>query len=388
MTKSLSRKIIELPPSGIRRFFEVASEIPDVISLGVGEPDFKTPWKVCQDGIQSMKEGKTHYTANAGLMELRQAICQYLQKKYQLTYDPKTETLVTVGASEAIDIACRALINPGDEVLCADPGYVSYVPSITMADGKAIPVALNPDEDFILDPETLEAAITEKTKALLINFPNNPTGAQMTKEQLKDIVDVILKHDLYVISDEIYSELNYRSEPVTSIASFEGMKERTIYINGFAKAFAMTGWRLGYVCAPPEISEQMLKIHQYAIMAAGTTSQYSAITALTECEEEVLEMKQAYRQRRDYLLTCFQKIGLPCFKPEGAFYCFPDIREFQMTSEAFALRLLDEEKLAVVPGTAFGQGGEGFIRISYAYSIQELEQAVEKLSAFVSRLRV
>ena len=387
MSQSISHKAVQLAPSGIRRFFEVANEIPDVISLGVGEPDFMTPMPIRQAAMQCIREGKTYYTANAGLMELRQAISQYIDVKHDLHYDPRSEIVVTVGGSEAIDMVCRAIINPGDEVICIDPSYVSYAPSIKLADGVVVPVTLRADRNFILTPEDLEAAITPQTKAMIINFPNNPTGASMTKEELAALVPVIEAHDLYVITDEIYSELNYNQEHLVSIAAFPGMKERTIYINGFSKSFAMTGWRLGYACAPHEIMEQMIKIHQFTIMAAPTISQYAGIVALRDCDHDVQVMRQSYQQRRNFLMARFKDMGLPCFEPQGAFYTFPDISEFGLSSEEFALKLLDEEKLAVVPGSAFGEGGEGHIRISYAYSLNELEAAVEKLNHFIQKLR-
>lgn len=387
MTKSQNQTVLDMQPSGIRRFFDIANEIEGVISLGVGEPDFPTPWPIREEAIRSIKKGKTYYTANAGLIELRRAISTYLSNKYDIHYDAQTEVVVTVGGSEAIDLACRGLINPGDEVLVMDPSYVSYVPSIELAGGIPVPIQLPSEHDFILQPENIEAKITDKTKAIILNYPNNPTGAAASREELEKIADVIKKHDLYVLTDEIYSEIWYAKDKYTSIASFDGMKERTIYINGFAKAFSMTGWRIGYLCGPEVLVEQMLKVHQFTIMAAPTVSQYAAIVALEECDNEVEAMRKDYLQRRNFLLGRFREMGIPCFVPRGAFYTFPDIREFNMTSEEFALALLDAEKLAVVPGTAFGAGGEGFLRISYAYSIRELTIAMNKIEDFITKLR-
>lgn len=387
MTKAINQKVQALAQSGIRHFFNVANEVPGVISLGVGEPDFDTPWVVRQAGIRAIQSGKTFYTANAGLLELREAISRYLSKHYQLTYDPKTEMMVTIGGSEAIDLACRTLIEPGDEVLVMDPSYVSYAPAIILAGGIPVPIKLDNHYDFVMQPEQLQAAITDKTKALVLNYPNNPTGAACTKEDLERLASIIEAHDLYVITDEIYAELWYREEAYCSIAALPNMKERTIYINGFAKAYAMTGWRIGYTCAPAWILEQMIKIHQYTILTAPTMSQYAGYVAINECDEEVYKMRDAYKERRDFLINRFRQMGLSCFKPAGAFYTFPDIREFNMTSEAFALKLLAEEKVAVVPGSAFGEAGEGFLRISYAYSIRELERAMDKMASFIGRLR-
>lgn len=387
MTKSLNQTVLDLAPSGIRRFFNVANEVPGVISLGVGEPDFDTPWTVRQAAIKSLRQGRTFYTANAGLIELRKEIAKYIDRHYGLHYDPEEEQIVTIGGSEAIDLACRVLINPGDEVIVMDPSYVSYLPSVQLAGGVPVPVRLKAEDKFVMQAEQLEAAITDKTKAIILNYPNNPTGAVCLREDIEALAQVIKDHDLYCITDEIYSEIWYADEPYTSIASIPGMKERTVYINGFAKAFSMTGWRLGYVCAPKEITEQMLKVHQYTIMAAPTTSQYAGITALKECDDEVADMRDDYLERRNFLMSRYREIGLPCFVPEGAFYTFPDIREFGMTSEEFALELLDREKVAVVPGSAFGESGDGFLRISYAYSIKELERAMDKIENFVKELR-
>lgn len=385
MRELLSEKVVALKPSGIRKFFDIANEMEDVISLGVGEPDFDTPWHIREEGIQALTSGKTFYTSNAGLMELRQAICDFTQKRTGIAYDPRKETMITVGGSEAIDIALRALINPGDEVLYLEPCYVSYMPCITMADGVPVAIELKEENEFRLTKEELEAAITEKTKVLLISFPNNPTGAVMRRKDLEALIPTIIEHNLIVISDEIYSELTYGEEHV-SIASLPGMKDRTILINGFSKAFAMTGWRLGYVFAHEVIMEQMVKIHQFAIMCAPTVSQYAAVEAMRNGEEDVVMMRNSYDQRRRFLLSEFKRLGLPCFEPYGAFYMFPNISRFGMTSEEFATKLLMEERVAVVPGSAFGDCGEGFIRISYAYSIQELKEALERIENFIKKL--
>jgi len=385
MRNPISKKIAAIEPSGIRKFFDIVSEMSDAISLGVGEPDFDTPWNVREEGIYSLEKGRTFYTSNSGLKELRIEICKYLDRKYDLHYDPIEETLVTVGGSEAIDAAFRAMIDPGDEVLIPQPSYVSYIPCAVLAD--AVPVVINLQEknNFKLTKEELLESITKKTKILVLSFPNNPTGAIMDKDELAELVPIIIEHDLIVISDEIYSELTYKGEH-TSIASFPGMKERTIVINGFSKAFAMTGWRLGYAVGPSEIINQMTKIHQFAIMCAPTNSQFAAIEALKNCDEDVSKMVEAYNQRRRYLLNAFKEMGIECFEPHGAFYVFPSIKKFGMTSEEFATKLLQEEKLAVVPGTAFGDSGEGFLRISYAYSLENLKTGLERIRRFVERL--
>ena len=386
MRNPLAKKVVEIAPSGIRKFFDIVSEMPDAISLGVGEPDFDTPWRVREEGIYTLERGKTFYTSNSGLKELKIEICKYLDRKVNVQYDYTNEVIVTVGGSEGIDIALRAMLDPGDEVLIPQPCYVSYLPCAILADGVPVTIPLQEKNEFKLTAEELEAAITPKTKVLIMPFPNNPTGSIMTKEDLEPIVEVVKKHDLFVISDEIYSELTYSTDHV-SIASFDGMKERTILINGFSKGFAMTGWRLGYACGPKVIIEQMVKIHQYAIMCAPTNSQYAAVEALRNCEEEVQEMREAYNQRRRFLVHEFKRMGLPCFEPFGAFYIFPNIQEFGMSSEDFATRLLEEEKVAIVPGTAFGDCGEGFLRISYAYSIEDLKEALGRLENFITRLR-
>ena len=386
MRNPLSDKVIKMKPSGIRKFFDIVSEMPDAISLGVGEPDFDTPWNIREEGIYSLEKGRTFYTSNAGLLELREAICEYNERRFQLMYDPKKEIMLTVGGSEGIDVVLRAMLNPGDEVIIPEPCYVSYLPCVQLADGVPVTISLKNENQFRLTKEELEAAITDKTKILVMAFPNNPTGAIMTREDLEAIAEVIIKHDLYVISDEIYAELTYSGNHV-SIASLPGMRERTIVIGGFSKAFAMTGWRLGYAMGPAMIMEQMVKIHQFAIMCAPTTSQYAAIVAMRDCDKDVVHMREAYDQRRRYMLNAFKEIGLPCFEPKGAFYLFPDIREFGIPSEEFATRLLKAKKLAVVPGDAFGDCGEGFLRISYAYSLEELKTAVGRLAEFVEELR-
>ena len=386
MRNPLSEKITGIKPSGIRKFFDIASERKDVISLGVGEPDFDTPWHIREEGIWSLEQGRTFYTSNSGLMELRQEISNYTGRKIGVNYDPKKEIIITVGGSEAIDIGFRAMIDPGDEVLVPQPSYVSYEPCAFLADAKPVIIELKNENEFRLTPEELEEAITDRTKILVLPYPNNPTGAIMERGDLEKIVDICIKNDIFVMSDEIYSELTYGTEHV-SIASFPGMKERTILINGFSKAFAMTGWRLGYACGPEEIIAQMTKIHQFAIMCAPTTSQYAAVEALRNGDADVDMMRESYNQRRNFLMHSFREMGLPCFEPYGAFYVFPCIKEFGMTSEEFAFALLDAENLAVVPGSAFGDSGEGFIRISYAYSLEKLKIAMERLSSYISKLR-
>lgn len=386
MRNPLSKRIVEIQPSGIRKFFDIVSEMKDAISLGVGEPDFDTPWHIREEGIYSLEKGRTFYTSNAGLNELREEICRYINRKNNLIYNPKNEVLVTVGGSEAIDVALRAMLDPGDEVLVPQPSYVSYVPCVTLAKGTPVIIELKEENNFKLTKQDLINSITDKTKILILPFPNNPTGAIMTYEELDELVDVIIEHDIYVISDEIYSELTYGVEHVT-IASFEGMKERTIMINGFSKAYAMTGWRLGYALGPQIIMEQMIKIHQFAIMCAPTTSQYAAVEALKNGDADVAVMREAYDARRKFLIHAFREMGLECFEPFGAFYIFPCIKHLGMTSDEFATRLLKEEKVAVVPGTAFGDCGEGYLRISYAYSIENLKIAIERICAFVERIK-
>ncbi len=385
MRNFLSDKIVQIEPSGIRKFFDIVSEMKDAISLGVGEPDFDTPWHIREEGIYSLEKGRTFYTSNAGLKELRAEICRYLDRRCQVTYDHQKEILVTVGGSEAIDIALRAVLNPGDEVLIPQPSFVSYLPCTILAGGEPVVIQLEEKDEFRLTRQKLLDAITPKTKVLFLPFPNNPTGAIMRKEDLEAIADIIIEKDLLVISDEIYSELSY-AEPHVTIASLPGMKERTILINGFSKSYAMTGWRLGYAAAPKEILAQMLKIHQFAIMCAPTTSQYAAIAALRNGDPDVDRMREAYNQRRRYMVHTLREMGLECFEPFGAFYIFPSIKKFGMSSEQFASRLLEEEKVAVVPGTAFGACGEGFLRISYAYSLEDLKKALGRIRHFVERL--
>ena len=386
MRNPLSETIVSIKPSGIRKFFDIVSEMKDAISLGVGEPDFDTPWHIRDEGIYSLEKGKTFYTSNSGLLELRQEISNYLQRRIHTSYDPKKQCIITVGGSEGIDIALRAMLDPGDEVLIPQPSYVSYEPCTILAGGKPVIINLKAENEFRLTPEEILEACTEKTKVLVLPFPNNPTGAIMEREDLEKIAKVIEEKDLFVISDEIYSELSYKEEHV-SIVEMPGMKERTILINGFSKAYAMTGWRLGYACGPEEIISQMTKIHQFCIMCAPTTSQYAAVEALKNGDEDVAKMRDAYNQRRRFLMNAFKEMGLECFEPYGAFYVFPCIKEFGMTSDEFATRLLKEEKVAVVPGTAFGDCGEGFLRISYAYSIDNLKIALERIGNFIDRLR-
>lgn len=385
MRNPLSDKVVAIPPSGIRKFFDIVSEMDDAISLGVGEPDFETPWHIREEGIYSLEKGRTFYTSNAGLKDLKVEISNYLRRRFGVAYDCDTEVMVTVGGSEAIDIALRAMLNPGEEVLIPQPSYVSYVPCTVLADGVPVIIQLEEKDQFKLTKEKLLEKITPKTKILVLPFPNNPTGAIMSREDLAEIVPVIEEHDLFVITDEIYSELTYGGDHAT-IVQFPGMKERTILINGFSKSYAMTGWRLGYAAGPAAIMKQMIKIHQFAIMCAPTTSQYAAVEALRNGDEDVRMMRESYDQRRRYLLNAFEEIGLPCFEPRGAFYMFPSIKRFGMTSDEFATRLLMEEKVAVVPGTAFGGCGEGFLRISYAYSLENLKRALGRMEKFIRRL--
>ncbi len=385
MRNPLSDTIMQIEPSGIRKFFDIVSEMKDAISLGVGEPDFDTPWHIREEGIYSLERGRTFYTSNAGLKELKQEISKYLYRRCDVSYNPDAEIMVTVGGSEAIDIALRAMCNPGDEVLIPQPSYVSYVPCARLAGGTPVVIELEEKDQFKLTAEKLLEKITDKTKILVMPFPNNPTGAVMTAEDLQPIVDVVIEKDIFVISDEIYSELTYGDRHV-SIAAFPGMKERTVLINGFSKSYAMTGWRLGYAAAPHMILEQMLKIHQFAIMCAPTTSQYAAVSALRDGDEDVEHMREAYNQRRRFVLHAFEEMGLKCFEPHGAFYAFPSIKRFGMTSDEFATRFLKEEKVAVVPGTAFGACGEGFLRVSYAYSLKSLKEALGRMARFVKKL--
>lgn len=385
MRNPLSETIVTIPPSGIRKFFDVVSEMKGAISLGVGEPDFDTPWHIREEGIYSLEKGRTFYTSNAGLKELKVEICNYLKRRMDVEYDYNTEVVVTVGGSEAIDIALRAMLDPGDEVLIPQPSYVSYVPCTILAGGSPVIIELEEKDQFKLTKEKLLEKITPQTKVLILPFPNNPTGAVMNREELMEIAQVIKEKDLFVISDEIYAELTYNGKHVT-IAALPGMRERTVLINGFSKAYAMTGWRIGYAAAPEVILKQMLKIHQFAIMCAPTTSQYAAVEALKNGDEDIEHMKQAYNERRRYLLKAFRELGMDCFEPFGAFYMFPSIKRFSMTSDEFATRLLQEEKIAIVPGTAFGDCGEGFLRVSYAYSLEDLQRAMARIKRFVDKL--
>ena len=386
MRKYLSDAVVNIKPSGIRKFFDIVSEMKDAISLGVGEPDFDTPWHIRDEGIYAFERGKTFYTSNAGLKDLRIEIANYLKRTQNLEYNSDNEIIVTVGGSEAIDIGLRAIINPGDEVIIPQPSYVSYEPCAVLAGAKPVIINLKAENEFRLTADELRAAITDKTKILILPFPNNPTGAIMERRDLEAIAKVCIEKDILVMSDEIYAALTYKDKHV-SIAEIEGMKERTILINGFSKAYAMTGWRLGYACAPKELIKQMTKIHQFAIMCAPTISQYAAVEALKNGDKDVEEMRQAYNQRRRFLMDSFKKMGLDCFEPFGAFYVFPCIKEFGMTSEEFATKFLQEEKVAIVPGTAFGDCGEGFLRISYAYSLENLKEAIGRLERFITKLR-
>lgn len=385
MRNPLSKTVVEIQPSGIRKFFDIVSEMKDAISLGVGEPDFDTPWHIREEGIYSLEKGRTFYTSNAGLKELKIEICKYLKRKQNMEYDYNNEVIVTVGGSEAIDIALRAMLDPGDEVLIPQPSYVSYVPCVSLAYGKPVIIELKEENNFRLTKEEVLEKITDKTKILILPFPNNPTGAILEKSDLEDIAKVCIENDIYVLSDEIYSELSYKEKHI-SIASIPGMQERTILINGFSKAYAMTGWRLGYACGPKEILKQMIKIHQFAIMCAPTNSQYAAVEALKNGDRDVEMMCESYNQRRRFLLNALREMGLECFEPYGAFYMFPSIKKFGMTSDEFATRLLMEQKVAVVPGTAFGDCGEGFLRVSYAYSLEDLKRALERIGKFINTL--
>ena len=386
MRNPLSETIVQIEPSGIRKFFDIVSEMKDAISLGVGEPDFDTPWHIRDEGIYSLERGRTFYSANAGLKELREEIANYLNRRVQVAYDPKNEVIVTVGGSEAIDIALRAMLDPGDEVLIPQPCFVSYVPCTILAGGTPVVIELEEKDQFKLTPEKLLEKITDKTKILIMPFPNNPTGAVMRRDELEEIARIVIEKDLFVISDEIYCELTFGDERHVSIASLPGMKERTVLINGFSKSYAMTGWRLGYAAAPKVILKQMLKIHQFAIMCAPTTSQYAAVAALRDGDADVEMMRESYDQRRRFVLNAFKEMGLDCFEPEGAFYAFPSIKRFGMSSDEFANRFLQEEKVAVVPGSAFGACGDGYLRVSYAYSLKSLKEALGRMAKFVERL--
>lgn len=385
MRKPINPVVEKLKPSGIRKFFDLANTMQGVISLGVGEPDFDTPWHICENAIHSMSTGKTHYTANRGLLELRQAICEFHKVRYHQNYDPEKETLVTVGGSEAIDLAMRALVTPGDEVIVLDPNYVAYAPTIELAGGIPVPIELKEEHEFKLMPDVLQHAITDKTKAMIINYPSNPTGGVMTKEDYEKIVPIIKGSGIYVISDEIYAELSF-DQDFASLAQFAEVKDQILVINGFSKAFAMTGWRLGYVLSNAEISSAMTKIHQYVIMSAPTQAQYAAIEALRHGLEDVLTMKKDYMNRRNLLVNRLNRMGLKTNMPHGTFYVFPNIQKTGLTSDEFCEKLLDEEKVACVPGNAFGEHGEGFIRISYAYSIDHIKEACDRIERFLSNL--
>ena len=386
MRDPLSKKVVGIKPSGIRKFFDIVSEMKDAISLGVGEPDFDTPWHIRDEGIYALEKGRTFYTSNAGLKELRVEIANYMKRSQNLEYHPLDEILVTVGGSEGIDMALRAMCDPGDEVLIPQPSYVSYEPCAILTGAVPVMIDLKPENEFRLTAQEIEDAVTDKTKVIVLPFPNNPTGAIMEKSDLEAVAEVIIKHDLYVISDEIYGELTYKGKHI-SIATMPGMQERTILINGFSKAYAMTGWRLGYACGPSNIIAQMTKIHQFAIMCAPTTSQYAAIEAIKNGDPDIARMRESYNMRRRFLLNAFREMGIECFEPYGAFYVFPCIKEFGMTSDEFATRFLREEKVAAVPGTAFGNSGEGYLRISYAYSLERLEEAMKRFAHFVETLR-
>lgn len=385
--KMLSETVKEIKFSGIRKFFDIANTMENVISLSLGEPDFKTPWSIRKEAIKTLERGKTTYTENSGLIALRRTISEYLVKAGCPYYDPNNEIVVTVGGSEAIDCALRAILNPGDEVLVIEPSFVCYAPLTAMAGGVPVPVETKLENNFKLTPEDLEGKITPKTKALILPFPNNPTGAVMRREDLEKIADILRDKDIFIISDEIYSELTYGKAKHTSIVEIDGMKEKTILINGFSKAFSMTGWRMGYFAAPAPVATQMLKIHQYGIMCSPTVSQYAAITALTKCDEDVRYMKEQYDERRRFVVGGLNEMGLECFEPEGAFYAFPSIKSTGLSSQNFCMRLLESKKVAIVPGDAFGQSGEGFVRISYAYSLAHLNTALERIKEFLNEIK-
>ncbi len=384
----LNENIINVKPSGIRKFFSIAEEMDNVISLGVGEPDFKTPWHIRDTAIEYLNQGKTRYTANAGLIELRNEIAEFYKRKYNVGYDGKSEVLVTVGGSEGIDMAIRTIISPGDEVLVIEPSFVCYSPLVSMAGGKPVTVTTKAENKFKLTPDELKRAITPKTKLLVFPYPNNPTGGIMRREDIEKITDIIIKNNIFVLSDEIYSELTYGNEKHCSIASIEGMKERTVVINGFSKTYSMTGWRLGYALGPETIIKQMTKLHQFAIMSAPTNSQYAAIEALRNGDKDIEKMREDYDMRRKFTVNAFRKIGLDCFEPEGAFYVFPCIKSTGLTSDEFAEKLIMSKRVAVVPGTAFGECGEGFIRVSYCYSIDNIKKAIDRIEDFINELKV
>lgn len=384
--KVLNDTVREIPPSGIRKFFDLANQMDGVISLGVGEPDFDTPWKIREAAIYSIEQGKTFYTANQGLVELRKEICRYQKRRFGLDYCYDKECIVTVGGSEAIDLAFRAIINPGDEVILLQPSYVAYTPGVALAGGKVVNIELKEDNEFKLTPELLEAAITPKTKAILLNYPSNPTGGFMTREDYEKIVSIIKKHEIIVITDEIYAELSYEQK-FCSIAAFDEIKDQVILVSGYSKAYAMTGWRLGYVLANEVLTKAMNKIHQYVIMSAPTGAQYGAIEAMRHCDNEIEEMRKAYMLRRNYIVKAFNDLGLHTFTPQGAFYVFPCIKSTGMTSDQFCEELLKDQLVACVPGTAFGEAGEGFIRVSYAYSIEQIKEATSRIKKFLDKLK-
>ena len=382
----LSKKVMEIKPSGIRRFFDIASEMDNVISLGVGEPNFRTPWAIRHAGIQSLEKGHTWYTANAGLAELREEIAKYLDRRFQIRYYSKKEVLVTVGGSEAIDLMIRACVNPGDEVLIPEPCFVAYSPIASLTNATVVPIETKAEDGFRLTAKALREKITPRTKLLVLPFPNNPTGAVMHREHLEEIAQVLRDTNILVLSDEIYAELTFGGRDHVSIASLPGMWERTVVVSGFSKAFAMTGWRLGYAAGPAPIMKQMTKVHQFAIMCAPTTSQHAAVEALRSCEEEVVNMREEYDMRRHFIVDGLNKLGLTCFDPEGAFYVFPSIQSTGLSSEDFCQKLLHAQRVAVVPGNSFGESGEGFVRISYAYSIEHLMEALKRIEAFLKTL--
>ena len=385
INSTLNKTVVDIPPSGIRRFFDIAATMEDVVSLGVGEPDFVTPWHIREAGIRSLEKGHTHYTGNAGLMELRQEICSYMNRRFNLKYDAATQVLVSVGGSEAIDAAIRCLVTPGDEVIIPEPAFVCYVPMVQMAGGIPVTIDLKEEDEFRLTAKQLKDAITPKTKLLILPFPNNPTGGIMAKEDLEAIAEVLADTNIVVLSDELYAELTYGDENHVSVANIPGMAERTVVINGLSKAYAMTGWRIGFACGPAPLIKQMIKVHQFGIMSAPTTAQYAAIEALRNGDADIAVMRKEYDMRRRYIMDGFNKLGLTCFEPKGAFYVFPCIRSTGLTSEEFCTKLLEEERVAVVPGNAFGASGEGFIRVSYAYSIKNIEKALERIERFMKK---
>ncbi len=385
INRSLNSAIVNIPPSGIRKFFDIAAAMDDVVSLGIGEPDFVTPWHIREAGILSLEKGKTHYTANAGLLELRQEICAYMRRRFDLEYDPKSQVMVSVGGSEAIDAAMRCLVNPGDEVIIPEPSFVCYGPIARMCGGVPVPVNLLEENEFRLTAEQLRSVITPRTRLLILPFPNNPTGSVMTGSDLESIASVLEGTDIAVLSDELYAELTYGEERHVSIASIPGMYERTVVINGFSKAYAMTGWRIGFACGPAPLIRLMIKVHQFGIMSAPTTAQFAAVEALRSGDEDIANMKKEYDFRRRYIVDGFNRLGLTCFEPRGAFYAFPCIRSTGLTSDEFCTRLLESQHVAIVPGNAFGAAGEGFVRASYASSVKNIEKALDRIAAFLKK---